>query len=128
MIKKLSWYPVLPLVLAALGASTSVFAGSNKMGPCRQDAEKLCSGLTWGKGLGKCMKEHKSDLSNACQAKLEKGMEKHKEFSQACGSDLKQYCSDIKPGQGRVRDCLKDNEQKLSSSCKDELSRFKNKS
>ena len=38
---------------------------------------------------------------------------------QACAADITQFCSGVEPGQGRIVRCLRDNEDKLSQSCKD---------
>lgn len=35
-----------------------------------------------------------------------------------CAADAKALCGDIKPGEGRVRDCLQENMKKLSAECK----------
>ena len=36
----------------------------------------------------------------------------------ACASDVKSYCPDIKPKDGRLRDCMAENRAKLSNECK----------
>jgi len=38
-----------------------------------------------------------------------------------CRDDLKKNCADIKPGEGRLLDCLKKNEAKVSSRCNSAL-------
>lgn len=35
----------------------------------------------------------------------------------SCQSDIKKYCSDISPGEGRVAACLKSKEDKISDAC-----------
>lgn len=35
-----------------------------------------------------------------------------------CAGDVKKFCADVKPGQGRVDNCLKQSEAKLSAGCK----------
>jgi hypothetical protein len=37
---------------------------------------------------------------------------------EACAPDIKRFCADIDPGQGRVVRCLRDHESQLSPSCK----------
>jgi hypothetical protein len=37
---------------------------------------------------------------------------------EACGNDIKQYCADVERGGGRILRCLRDNQSKLSASCK----------
>ena len=34
-----------------------------------------------------------------------------------CTAEIKQYCADVQPGQGRIVQCLKANEAKLSPAC-----------
>ncbi len=48
--------------------------------PCKADREKFCAGKEWGKGLGKCLKEHKTELSGECKARLEKRREHREEM------------------------------------------------
>jgi hypothetical protein len=97
MNQKNTWVPMIPVLLALLGASASTYADDTippaskaavtvpspdkgKEGPCRTDAEKFCPGLTRGKGLFKCMKEHKAELSPACTEKMAVRKEKRKEW------------------------------------------------
>jgi hypothetical protein len=37
----------------------------------------------------------------------------------ACEGDVKQFCTGVEPGQGRIVRCLRVNEAKLSQKCKD---------
>lgn len=45
----------------------------------------------------------------------------------ACRNDAKKFCGDVKPGGGRVRDCLKRHEADLSQACKDNIAEGKKK-
>jgi gas vesicle protein len=38
-----------------------------------------------------------------------------------CTSDVKEFCSDITPGKGRVLFCLKSHDDKVSQTCKDQI-------
>jgi hypothetical protein len=80
---------LLALFVFALGISSNLYAAdtapaaskppSNSLPatgpsgdhPCAKDAQSLCAGKTYGKGLVKCMKENKAKLAPACQEKLE---------------------------------------------------------
>ena len=42
----------IPMTLALLTLAVPSFAA--KQGPCSADAQKLCPGLSWSSGLGKC--------------------------------------------------------------------------
>jgi len=38
-----------------------------------------------------------------------------------CGDDMDKYCAEVPTGEGLLLDCLKKNEEKISSRCKDAL-------
>lgn len=42
------------------------------------------------------------------------GMHKMRE---ACGTDIKQFCSDVKPGGGRIEQCLEQHQKEVSQNC-----------
>jgi hypothetical protein len=39
----------------------------------------------------------------------------------ACGADLAQFCGEVQPGGGRIRECLRQNFRQLSPGCKQAL-------
>lgn len=39
----------------------------------------------------------------------------------ACAADIKAQCADVKPGEGRIRDCVKDHFKDLSQGCQEIL-------
>jgi hypothetical protein len=42
----------------------------------------------------------------------------------ACKPDIAQFCSQVPPGQGRIKACMKANLQNLSEPCKEALFQF----
>jgi hypothetical protein len=40
---------------------------------------------------------------------------------QACKPDIARFCSQVPPGQGRIKACMKDHIQELSEPCKEGL-------
>ncbi|BBK37793.1 hypothetical protein STAQ_28710 [Allostella sp. ATCC 35155] len=44
--------------------------------------------------------------------------EKMREARAACGADAKRFCDGIRPGGGRLMQCLKANEPALSAGCR----------
>jgi hypothetical protein len=40
---------------------------------------------------------------------------------QACKPDIARFCSQVPPGQGRIKACMKDHIQELSDPCKEGL-------
>jgi hypothetical protein len=55
-----------------------------------------------------------SDLVKAVHDKLTAGITK---LESACSEDIKKYCSDVTPGEGRVLHCMQAYEDKISPQC-----------
>ena len=55
-----------------------------------------------------------SDLVKAVQDKLTAGIAK---LESACNEDIKKYCSNVTPGEGRVFHCMQAYEDKISPKC-----------
>jgi Cysteine rich repeat len=88
---------------------------------CADDVTKFCQSVKGDQGkIMQCLKEHQTELSSQCQARVQAMEARMKEMSDACQSDVQQFCRDINPG-GRLAQCLKQHESKLSSTCKAEL-------
>jgi hypothetical protein len=93
-------------------------------GACRADVEKLCKGVEPGQGrIAQCLKDKEAQVSPGCKQHLTQMREHMQELSEACKGDVDQYCKDVKPGQGRVAKCLKQNEAKLSTACKEQMTK-----
>lgn len=45
----------------------------------------------------------------------------------ACAPDVKQFCGDITPGQGRIAACLKAHDDKVSKGCRDQIQAMRSK-
>lgn len=120
-----SWLTVIAGVFS-LTLSASVAAEEAK--PCAEDAARLCKGVGPGQGrMAKCMKEHEKELSPACKKNIAEFKEQVKEFADACKADTQKDCKDVKPGGGRILQCLKQHEASLSPSCKEKMSQSKGK-
>ena len=95
-------------------------------GACRDDVKKLCGDVQAGGGrIADCMKAHESQLSPGCKDNMaemkEKREAKKKELMEACQADIKQFCANVTPGEGREMACLKSYDDKISASCKEKL-------
>ncbi|MFO1464667.1 MAG: cysteine rich repeat-containing protein [bacterium] len=42
-----------------------------------------------------------------------------------CKADIQQFCKDVQPGGGRIRQCLKQNQDRLSQTCQAKLEKAK---
>jgi hypothetical protein len=87
------------LVLAAMLLLPSSMASAAEVtGACLKDAKAQCPGVQTGGGQIKdCLKTHLKDLSDDCKAVLLKAVN-----AKACAADVKQFCADTKPGEGRA--------------------------
>ena len=121
---QLRWPAVLAGVFClSLAAAVSAEEGAK---PCASDAAKFCKDVKRGEGrVAKCLKEHKDELSSACKEKVEKAKEKVKEAKEACHEDREKLCKGVKPGEGRIAQCLKQHEGELSKECKEKMAHRK---
>src|SRR6267142_1403534 len=84
--------------------------------PCLDDAKKLCPGVE----PGQCMQQHKDEVSPECRELFSRVAEQHGalgEAVRACRADAKTFCKDVKPGEGRMAECLKQHKAELSPDC-----------
>jgi hypothetical protein len=114
----------LTVLCLSLWAGTDAFA-QNK-GPCADDVAKFCKGVQPGGGaVARCLKEHANELSPSCKEGAAKAKQKVEEFSEACKSDANKFCKQVKPGGGRILQCLKQHENELAPDCKAKMVKSK---
>ena len=93
---------------------------------CKTEIESYCKDVTPGEGrVLACLFAFGDKLSGGCEyalyeasAQLEHFIQTVNYLAQECEDDLKKYCADIKPGEGRLLDCLEKNKDGVSSRCK----------
>ena len=114
------YYLTLWFVTACIGI---MFIGMDayaqgQRGPCAADIAKLCQDVKPGGGrLAECLKEHEKELSPACAASIKETKRKLKDAHQACADDVQKFCKDVKPGEGRILNCLREHQKDLSLPC-----------
>ena len=71
-----------------------------------------------------CLYAHSDKLTNRCQyslydaaSQLQRAIEALAYAANECRDDIRTYCSDIKPGEGRLFQCLNKNKDKVSARC-----------
>ncbi len=95
-------------------------------------------GKAWEKGSrgggGTCLREYGQGFSSGFQRgfKMRGGQGRGAKAARGgglkvCAADTKQLCEGVKPGEGRIRDCLLKNAGKLSEDCKARVEKFKAK-
>jgi hypothetical protein len=91
---------------------------------CHKEMKELCKDKK-GRDRFACLKENTAKLSPECQQKIEQKKEKWQDRKEDCKADRESLCKDIEPGEGRIRDCMKKNMDKLSPACKEHISKAK---
>ncbi len=93
---------------------------------CKKEIETYCKNVTPGEGrVLACLYAHEDKLSGRCDyalydaaAQLERAINALSYVANECDEDLDKFCADIAPGEGRLAECLKKNEAKVSGRCK----------
>jgi hypothetical protein len=90
--------------------------------PCADDAARLCKDVQPGQGnIARCLKQHSSELSPACQENIAKAKEQIRNFREACKDDMQKLCAGVQRGGGRIIQCMKQHEAELSPACKAQM-------
>ena len=93
---------------------------------CKTELDTYCKGVTPGEGrILACLYAYQDKLSSRCEyalydasAQLEKAIVALTYLANECRDDLKSFCSDVKPGEGRLIQCIEKNKEKISDRCK----------
>lgn len=92
---------------------------------CQAELATLCKDVTPGEGrVIACLYAFGDKLSPRCEyalydsiSQLNRTLANLSYTVTECGDDLDALCADIQPGGGRLLDCLKKNEDKVSKRC-----------
>lgn len=93
---------------------------------CKAEIQTYCKGVTPGEGrVLACLYAYQDKLSPRCEyalydasVQLERVVNALTYVANECRGDLQAYCSNVKPGEGRLLDCLEKNKAKVSARCK----------
>ena len=102
---------------------------------CKKEIDTYCKVVTPGEGrVLACLFAYQDKLSPRCEyalydaaAQLERAIAALTYLANECRDDLKSYCSDVKPGEGRLLNCIDKNMAKVSSRCKQAIKDVSNK-
>jgi len=96
---------------------------------CKTEIETHCKDVTPGEGrILACLYAYEDKLSGKCEyalydaaAQLERAITALTYLANECGDDLDKLCADVAVGKGRLLECLKNNDKKVSQRCKQAL-------
>jgi len=96
---------------------------------CKMEIDTHCKNVTQGElRVLACLYAYSDRISSRCDyalydaaSQLERAINALSYTASECRDDLKAYCSDIKPGEGRLFQCLDRNKSKVSSRCNQAL-------
>jgi len=108
--------PVTKEVAAALDTFTQ---------GCQQELSTYCKDVTPGEGrILACLYAFQDKVSPRCEralydslGQLDRTLSNLQFAVTECNDDLKTVCAEVKPGEGRLLDCLNKNEAKVSKRC-----------
>lgn len=94
---------------------------------CMTELETYCKDVTPGqKRILACLYSRNDKLSGKCEyalydaaVQLERAIAALTYVVNECADDLVELCADVPAGEGRLLDCLVENESKVTSRCKD---------
>jgi hypothetical protein len=121
---------VIVMVLAFSGVvSAQQKLIENVVEGCDKELKTYCKDVTPGEArVLACLYAHSDKLSGQCEyalydaaMQLERAVNALAYAANECRDDLTKFCSDIKPGGGRLLQCIDKNDAKVSKRCKQAL-------
>ena len=93
---------------------------------CKTELEKYCNQVTPGQGrVLACLYAYGDKLSSKCEyalydaaVQLVRAVAALSYVSNECDADMEKYCESIKPGEGRLLECLEKHDKEVSGRCK----------
>ena len=97
---------------------------------CEADLKQYCSQVTPGEGrMLYCVAAHEDKLSGQCEYALYEAASLLRQLSAAivyvaesCETEIETLCGDVKAGEGRILQCLEENEANIGETCKKSIS------
>jgi hypothetical protein len=93
---------------------------------CKEDIKTYCQKVTPGEArILACLYAYEDKLSGRCEyalydasVQLSRAINAMNYVANECRNDLQTYCSDVKPGEGRLLNCIEKNKLKITARCK----------
>ena len=112
-----------PIIAERLGDSANVIDARAKQVAeikCEAEIQQVCPESLTGDDRRQCVEARLKQVSVSCQQTIRRRLVRWKESHQsqaACLEDVKRYCRDVQPGEGRLVQCLQDHAQSVSDRC-----------
>ncbi len=88
---------------------------------CDAEIEQLCPDMGEGPARARCLEKRLRDLAPVCRTQMQERFVRWKEdrtrLLSACQDDAKRLCAGLRPGDGRMMQCLQDHAQEVSDRC-----------
>ncbi len=92
---------------------------------CKKELESYCNNVTPGEGrLLACLYAHMDKLTTKCEyalydaaAQLERAVAALTYVANECDADLEKFCKSVRPGEGRLLDCLNKHDKEIDKRC-----------
>ena len=112
-----------PLLQGAQGVLDTFTEG------CQQELTTFCKDVTPGEGrILACLYAFQDKVTPRCEyalydsiGQLDRTLTNLSYAIGECRDDLKSFCAEVKPGEGRLLDCLSKNEAKITNRCNNAL-------
>ncbi len=96
---------------------------------CKGEIGRFCTNVSPGRSrMLACLYAYSDKLTASCSFALIDGADQLDRsvanlavVAKGCGRDLRAFCSAVKPGEGRMLNCLDINKNKVSPQCKEAL-------
>jgi hypothetical protein len=124
------WMVAIGMVLVFSGVVSAQQALIDSVAKgCDKELKTYCKDVTPGEGRGlACLYAFSDKLSGQCEyalydaaAQLERALTALTYVANECRDDLAKYCANIKPGEGRLLQCIEKNDAKVTTRCKTAL-------
>ena len=125
MSKRIGFILVLVLSFSPIPASFAQDPVVEALSGCSKEIKTYCSSVTPGGGrLVSCARAHEDKLSSECIYSINRAGywldfigRTITYIASQCEADALKYCPDVKLGEERVLNCLKENKGKLNKYC-----------
>ena len=103
---------------------------ANVIESCESELTEYCMAVTPGEArVLACLYAHEDKLSSQCgmalldsAVRLERAVNAVSYVAGSCRAELQSLCADVEAGEGRLAQCLNDNQDELSPNCSRALS------